>query len=93
MVEYILAGLINDVNDVVGHFVFAYLLINLVFKSGEWVKWFLYREAPLRDAAPYRLYTLLIEKIPLSYFRYWPVHIPSFEHFTPFNSCECTVSF
>ena len=41
------------INDVVDHFAFAYLLLNLVFKSGEWVKLILYREAPLRDPAPY----------------------------------------
>ena len=41
------------INDVVGHFVFAFLLINLTFKSVEWVKLILYGEAPLRDPAPY----------------------------------------
>ena len=41
------------INDVVDHF--AFLLVNLVFKSGEWVKLILYREAPLRDPARYTL--------------------------------------
>lgn len=58
------------INDVVDHFAFAYLLLNLVFKSGEWVKLILHREAPLRDPAPYPFIYFLIEKIPLSYFRY-----------------------
>ena len=58
------------INDVVDHFAFAYLLINLVFKSDKRVKLILYREALLRDPAPYPFIYFLMEKILLSYFRY-----------------------